>query len=507
MHFYVEEYRGKTIRDKSYPCVVLTTDYWDDVSTAETLFHARYIDEKKNRTYLGDVKIMTTQSVITRNVIETEFYQLDDTYCSLGQELEYYETISELKDGTEILKGLRDIATNTSITEKFEDNHVFQVSLLRFSQAEKAFKEARKYFGSPQNNIDKVLEFTFKCKLDKATEEHEVQLDFVKSNLPYRINAFVGKNATGKTKVLTELASNLSGVRLKKDSFLPERPSFSKIITISYSAFDELYKPFDDKEIKKDAQGASLNNDKEIRKDENVLFSYVYCGLRTRKGILSLNDIENNFIKAFESIEKRKRVGKWKKIMKNVFEEEHFDLIETVIDAKLEKENPIEENLSSYLSSGQNILLSTMTEVIANVENDSLLLFDEPEIHLHPNAIANFMRMIYQILEEFDSYAVISTHSPIILQEIPSKYIRVFDRINNTPIIDTPILECFGENISNITNDVFEVREYESNYKTYFRKMAEEKSKEEIIELFEDLSFNALTYLNSIYHNKRKGLD
>ena len=48
------------------------------------------------------------------------------------------------------------------------------------------------------------------------------------------------------------------------------------------------------------------------------------------------------------------------------------------------------------------------------------LLFDEPELHLHQNATANTMRMFYRLLEEFNSYAIIATHSPLIIQEIPS---------------------------------------------------------------------------------------
>lgn len=62
---------------------------------------------------------------------------------------------------------------------------------------------------------------------------------------------------------------------------------------------------------------------------------------------------------------------------------------------------------------------------------------------------ANTMRMFYRLLEEFDSYAIIATHSPLIIQEIPSKYIRSLT-------IHTPDNECFGENVTKITDDIFE---------------------------------------------------
>lgn len=444
---------------------------------------------------------MTTKGSITRNVIDSYFEELDDTFCSLGQDTNYYVTIRDKIEQPyrdEIFSGLRDAAINKQIGNKFKNTEIFRVSLLRFSQAEKAFKEAKKIMA--RQKVNKVLKFTFTCKVPHALKEHVVKLDFVDSNeeyqLPSRINAFVGKNATGKTKVLTELASQLSGATGgSKTNFKPERPSFSKVIAISYSAFDELYKPFDEN------NSQLVNSENKSRKDQTVLFSYVYCGLRTKKGILSLDDIEESFFKAYQRLIEKNREEKWIKIMSNVFEDEHFELI----DRLMNREADSDERLSVFLSSGQNILLSTMTEVISNIENDSLILFDEPEIHLHPNAIANFMRMFYDILIEFDSYAVISTHSPLIIQEIPSKYVRVFNRSNNIPFIETLYSECFGENISTITNDVFDVREHESNYKTWFRKMSGKFSKDEIIDLFDgELSYNALTFLNSLFYNKER---
>lgn len=504
MQFYVKRY-GRTLNlEKKYPCIVLTTDHWNDYSEAETLFHSMFYLNSDEYIELGDVKIMSTKDSVTRNVIEESFTQLDDSYCSLGQDISYYMDIrSKIHNSlhNEIFDGLRDAAINIKISNEFRNKNIFRVSLLRFSQAEKAFREAKDIMLG--RKVDKRIKFKFSCQVPSATNKHEVKLDFRGNKdpylctLPHRINAFIGKNATGKTKVLTELASKLSGATNGKEHFHPERPSFSKVITLSYSAFDELYKPFNNKKKASETEG------EQRRSSENVMFSYVYCGLRNKKGVLSLEEIEDNFYTSFSKLEDRGRGDKWYKIMSNVFEIEHIELVEKI---RLDRnEGKKTERLTTFLSSGQNILLTTMTEVIANIEDDSLLLFDEPEIHLHPNAIANFMRMFYEILEEFDSYAIISTHSPLIIQEIPSIYVNVFSRINNTPNVEKLQMECFGENISIITNDIFDVREHESNYKTWFRQMSENYSKEDIISAFDDdLSFNALTFLNSLYKNKNK---
>nr|WP_326188468.1 AAA family ATPase [Exiguobacterium indicum] len=492
MDFYIQEFKGEKINLVQFPCIVLTTDYWDDWSLAETLFHATYYFEKKKTKSLGDIKIMTNEGSITRNYIPSHFTGLSDEYSSLGQSLEFYKKLSSLPstEHHEILEGLRDSATNPDIANKFKNTEIFTLSLLRFSEAEKAFKEAKNLFGG---NEEKILEFEFTHQLDEADEAHKVKLDFVKCDLPYRLNAFVGKNATGKTKILTELAKYISGVEKDPSKFSPARPSFSKIIAISYSAFDDLYKPFED------FRNSLNENNEELTENSNdsEYFSYKYCGLRSKKGILSLEDLEKQFWNSYSIVKERKREKEWKELLENVFEKDNLQKIYDL------DESMLTGTLSNHLSSGQNILLTTFTDIIANIEEDSLLLFDEPELHLHPNAIANFMRMYYGILEKFNSFSVISTHSPLIIQEVPSKYVKVFSRIQKTPSVRSPYLECFGENVSSITDEIFDVSEYESNYKTTFKKLAEKHEKKEIMSLFGNgLSFNSLTYLNTIFKRK-----
>ncbi|MED0998361.1 AAA family ATPase [Bacillus mobilis] len=518
MRFYISGLRGTNL-SYIYPCVVLKTSEWDDYSY-RTSFYASYFPSRSVEKEIGNVKILRktydgdfkedNPYRYTCEYMEDSFLGLDGVFCSLGQSLDYYFNLKKLGDriSRQILQRLNDVAVNDDLRTEFEQLKGFQDSLIRFSNAEKAFKEAKQYFGG---RIEKQLNFQFTYKLENASEPHVVDLNFEKSELPYRINAFVGKNATGKTKILTELASQVSGIKMNKDNFYPKRPSFDMVIALSYSAFDELFKPFEEEFLLQMEDKGEIENKNDFekenkRQEESILFSYVYCGLRTSKGILSIDQIEHNFLNAYQKVIDRGREERWEKILRNVLEDEHFELIDLVRTTKVKSEAERVHKLSEFLSSGQSVLLSTMTEVIANIEYDSLILFDEPEIHLHPNAIANFMRMFYEILNEFESYAVISTHSPLILQEIPSRYIKVFNRFNNTPSIETPFIECFGENISNITNDVFEVREYESNYKTYLRRLSKSLDKEEIIELFDgDLSFNTLTYLSSLSHQKERG--
>ena len=161
---------------------------------------------------------------------------------------------------------------------------------------------------------------------------------------------------------------------------------------------------------------------------------------------------------------------------------------------------------SEILSSGQNILIFIITELIANLRRDSIILFDEPETHLHPNAIAMLVKLINSILIHYNSYAIIATHSPIVIQETPSKNVKLFDRIGNTPLIKSLADESFGENISKLIDSVFYRNQIKEVYKEFFDEKILQFSIEEINEQFDNrLSMNALLYINAI--NKRKNND
>lgn len=156
----------------------------------------------------------------------------------------------------------------------------------------------------------------------------------------------------------------------------------------------------------------------------------------------------------------------------------------------------------SLLSSGQSILAHFVTALLAWIEPNSIVLFDEPETHLHPNAVAYLFNVLTSVLENHDSFAIIATHSPIVLQEIPRKRAIVFEREGNITTARPLGLESFGESISELTRHVFETNEIPTLYRRILRNLANEESLEETMERFEDgLSMNAQAYLIA-QHNR-----
>jgi energy-coupling factor transporter ATP-binding protein EcfA2 len=85
--------------------------------------------------------------------------------------------------------------------------------------------------------------------LPESSAPHELDVDFAPhAELPHRMNLLIGRNGTGKTQLLAHLAQTLYGAGTIDTESSPlhgtseiigEPPDFSKVIAISYSAFDQ----------------------------------------------------------------------------------------------------------------------------------------------------------------------------------------------------------------------------------------------------------------------------
>ena len=90
---------------------------------------------------------------------------------------------------------------------------------------------------------------------------------------------------------------------------------------------------------------------------------------------------------------------------------------------------------AQHLGAGQKTALTVLTRVLAALRNGALVLFDEPELNLHPSLLAAVLRVLHDWLDRFDGYGIIATHSPIGLQEIPGRNVRVLRRVGRVPLI------------------------------------------------------------------------
>lgn len=461
--------------------VLVLNDGWNDFGIVSE--YALFFYQNNNKCNLiGRTKIIHNEDTKTFNVIPKTFTQLDSEFCSLGQELRYYENIKNIfgDNFKNILWAIQDTAFFSSIQESYEYNDNFKTSLIREDNAERLMREVKyKIYGYNSKNL-----YSFKYKFQPKFAESEIEIDFNfdnNSTIPNRIYAIIGKNGTGKTQLVTTLPLDISNK--KDDNFTPKTPLFSKVIAVSYSSFDRFEIP------KKTAE-----------------FNYVYCGLKDENGKrLEDDELILRFQNSYDKISKQSRI---EILIKTIEEFIEIDLIKQFIHHNVGS-GEYEINYGKFietiniLSSGQSILILIITEIIANIRYDSLLIYDEPETHLHPNAISQLINTIYELSRIFQSYCIIATHSPIIVQELLSKNVYIIEKESNIVTARKPLIETFGENLTMITEEIFGNRDIPNQFEKILLKLAETgKSFDEILSIVETenipLSLNARIYLKSI---------
>ncbi|HWN66664.1 MAG TPA: hypothetical protein VNM90_03430 [Haliangium sp.] len=128
-----------------HPLVILERGLpWDDHGY-KTLFQIHYYEPGKydEPRRLGAVKILLRDHKVT-HLPPGEMDGLDESFCSLGQDLDYYENLQDL--GQEIahaiLHGLRDMVVDPAIREAFHAGEGAEKSLLRSSAARIALRDA-----------------------------------------------------------------------------------------------------------------------------------------------------------------------------------------------------------------------------------------------------------------------------------------------------------------------------------------------------------------------------
>lgn len=470
------------------PLVTLRRNTWNDYGF-RTLFNATLHNTGTGPRELGEVKIIRRgQSAddATHTLIPSSFTQLSADFTSLGQSLSFYETLAQIggQIAKDYLQGMNDAAVKTEVRDSFDNEEAFRVSLLRTSDALEALENAAALFGKAEP--DKVDAFEIEAVLGQAEVEHRVSFDFTPfRGLPHRISVLVGLNGVGKTALMARLAllitrfetdkkerkRTAAGETFEDQGKIVPRPSLYTVIAVSFSAFDDF-------EIPKTKEGDR--------------YRYVYCGLRKiTGGIRSIDEISERVRQLVSMMDARQ-----KKYLSSI----SGHIIPSLAASDF-IENPLEEkNFYSSLSAGQRIALNIICELIVNIEKRSLILLDEPENHLHPQLLSTVLAIINDLLKASDSFAIVATHSPIVLQQVPSRAVSVIRRVMGRPVVSRPKIECFGENLTEIVRSVFEAVESDRSYEQVIDELltAHDSDVEAVEALFDDkIGMNARLYLHS----------
>ncbi|MFP6734883.1 MAG: AAA family ATPase [Rhodospirillales bacterium] len=102
--------------------------------------------------------------------------------------------------------------------------------------------------------------------------------------------------------------------------------------------------------------------------------------------------------------------------------------------------------------------------LVENVDEKTLVLIDEPEAHLHPPLLAAFVRALSDLLINRNGVAIIATHSPVVLQEVPSSCVRKIVRHGIAAQASRPEIETFAENVGVLTREIFGLEVTQSGF-------------------------------------------
>lgn len=493
------------------PYVVLQRENWDDFRF-KTTFRAILYTDDHSRHELGTVKILRRDQQKGPTPINKRFDKLDENYCSVGQSSDYYQIVSALPSSISdsYLRSIRDAAYDASIRSDFENESGWSVSLLRFGHAENALAVAAELNSGAKRPIGIA---SFKFHWISYNEAASIEFLFDDSGpTPGRCNVLVGYNGAGKTTLLADIALTISRVTDLKPGELQSSltgvdTTFGAVVAVSYSAFDTFEIP------------SSISND---GPEKISSFGYTYCGLRrvvdtsnkVRRNtgrspkkdlqLKSIHEIELEFGAALNDAHAGENHGHLGDAFEILSAEPSFGRI----GVDIRQLSQLSETVSaieqfSKLSTGHKIVVNIITQLAAHLQNRSLLLVDEPETHLHPPLAAALLRAIQYLLDKHDSFAIIATHSPVVVQEIPARFVQILERIDNQTTTITPDIETFGESIGAITRFVFSMDSSSTDYQSVLAHLAITYSMEEIEEMFQpSLSAQARALVLNYMHQK-----
>ncbi|OPF90197.1 AAA family ATPase [Rhodopseudomonas palustris] len=451
----------------------LVTDYWDDWFSFRTMFGLWLFDEEGVRHRVGSVKIGQHGLRPSRGVqsgtdmppdtrypnLPRTFDDVDDRFFSLGQDENYYETLNDLSENlrNRVLLGLRDCAFNLDIFEAELTQEVMQSSLLRSVSAANVKGRLHRLSRGDATLTEFKFDYEFPA-IDDGIDTPMLHFEVTpESQPPTNVHVLIGRNGVGKTRCMRGLAEALLGRGSEDDRHMGrivinpdavdegEAWSFSGLAMISFSAFDD----FDLRPLKDDLIRSKQVGLVQWYFDENEKAE--------RSKMKTPADLAMDFRESFSICRQGLRAARWRAAVETLEADDLFAEanVTSLLDMDDEQWGDSAVSLFKRLSSGHAIVLLTMTRLVEVVDERTLVLLDEPEGHLHPPLLSAFIRALSDLLVKRNGVAIVATHSPVVLQEVPKLCAWKLRRARAVAVVERPTVETFGENVGILTREVF----------------------------------------------------
>ncbi|MDM5283773.1 AAA family ATPase [Peribacillus frigoritolerans] len=118
----------------------------------------------------------------------------------------------------------------------------------------------------------------------------------------------------------------------------------------------------------------------------------------------------------------------------------------------------------SDLSSGEITMLFRFLPLLMEVNNNSIILIDEPETHLHPVWIQQFISYLVDIFHDFHSHFILATHSPLIVTDLPIECIVGLEKYENKVQQYLLYENTLGGDPSDLLKEVFELKSLQGDF-------------------------------------------
>jgi predicted ATPase len=433
-------------------------DHWDDFGF-KTLHVLHYTDKDGERSELGAVKVGEFAMDEDGGSVDLErsFRRLSKSQFSVGQDREYYELLLKLPDGLgpRVLESLNDIALDEELFERAILEPVTTTSLFRTIDSRTVEDQFRRIArgGVPLTRYHVKYLYPGSDLGPSPILHFEVD---PRSKPPTNVHVLIGSNGAGKTFLLNNMANALARPSPSSGSFIDAIPPstgipFVNLVTVTFSAFDPFH-PTDD-------SSSALSG-----------INYSYVGLKSgskRETVKTAEDLAKDFVASMRVCSRGPRRERWTQTVEALRADrilsdsrvlDLFDPGDTMFDSALASD------LFSSLSSGHKIVMLTITRLVETVEEKSLVLIDEPEAHLHPPLLSALTRAVSDLLEERNGVAIIATHSPVVLQEVPSTCVTVIGRVGGFATAEPLEIESFGEGVGTLTASVFGLEVTETGF-------------------------------------------
>ncbi len=421
------------------------------------MFNVTLFDEFGQKYELGDTKIgfvgQTTQTD-TYMTLLSNFEGLGEEYFSLGTDVEYYRILSSVSPScrANFLRGLRDIVFDNAAMDQASGQEVFKTSLLRYVSISVVTDQYKRVLAGDAPLTD----FQFDYVRPQTDRFAKITLNFAVtagSKPSTNIHAIIGRNGVGKTTLLNDMiklimqgTETLGGFSTNDPFQLATALSstyFSSLVSVSFSAFDPFTPPLEQTDPERGTR-------------------YSYIGLKDPgdptgklKSLSSLrSECLNSLNECFADSRKRDR---WLRAIRTLESDDNFAQMElpALVNYSDTDRQRAGQWLVSNMSAGHALVLLTVSKLVARVEEKTLVLLDEPESHLHPPLLSAFTRALSELLHNRNGVAIVATHSPVVLQEVPRSCVTVITRARSALSAQRPNIETFGENVGILTREVF----------------------------------------------------